>query len=119
MLNVLICGLGGQGVVTLAKTILRLCERRGIRTQSFIFKGSAQRLGSVFAELRLYADPECSSRIPAGAVDVQLALDPGEVRPGVGRTIVNPDNHALGLLAAREGLLPFEPSEFEEEFHVA
>ena len=82
-LNLVIAGIGGQGVHTLARVFHELAEDSGIHCTSAVFKGAAQRLGSVHAELRLFVHggEDCdlySTTIPAGELDLLLGLEPWE-----------------------------------------
>lgn len=78
-LNVLLAGVGGQGVNRLARALMRLCAEAGIPWQGTVAKGSAMRLGAVRAELRIGADPSrFGPRIPPGAADLVLGLEPWE-----------------------------------------
>jgi indolepyruvate ferredoxin oxidoreductase beta subunit len=82
--NILIAGVGGQGVNTLARVIAGLSNAAGIHCTAAVFKGGAQRLGSVHAELRLLGgggdgngEPR-SADIPIGELDLLLGLEPSE-----------------------------------------
>lgn len=78
-LNVLLVGVGGQGVNRLARALMRLCADGGLPWQGTVSKGGAMRLGAVRAELRVGADPSrFGPRIPPGAADVILGLEAWE-----------------------------------------
>ncbi|MCP4745641.1 MAG: hypothetical protein GY874_05790 [Desulfobacteraceae bacterium] len=52
--NLIISGLGGQGVFTLTKALWKLCEMNNIKCQSSTFKGGAQKHGSIYSVLRIF-----------------------------------------------------------------
>ena len=81
--NIQIIGVGGQGVVTLAKLFQNLCLDNGIRCTGSIIKGGAQRLGTVQAALRIFVEETTDYRnysmeIPNGKLDLMIALEPWE-----------------------------------------
>lgn len=82
LVNILVSGIGGQGVVSLSKWIRELAAMSGYCCVGATFKGGAQRMGSVYSELRIYKENKekllISSQIPLGAVDVLIALEPWE-----------------------------------------
>ena len=82
-LNLIIAGIGGQGVNTLTQVFRELAEASGIYCTGVVFKGGAQRLGSVHSEMRLFMNggDDCdmySTNIPAGDLDLLLGLEPWE-----------------------------------------
>lgn len=81
--NVLIAGIGGQGVVTLNQVMIDLCEQKGIFVQGSIYKGGAQQLGSIHSILRLFQDKTDDARnyslqLLDGDLDLMLGLEPWE-----------------------------------------
>lgn len=81
--NMIIAGIGGQGVNTLTRVFIRLCERNHIQVQGSIHKGGAQQLGSVHSILRLFVQADTnyknySTQILAGDLDLILGLEPWE-----------------------------------------
>ncbi len=81
--NMIIAGVGGQGVVTLTQVITSLCEKNNILVQSSIHKGGAQQLGSVHSVLRLFLKPDpdaqnYSTQLLDGDLDLMLSLEPWE-----------------------------------------
>lgn len=95
-LNMIIAGVGGQGVNALTRVFRELCERHDIYSTGSVHKGGAQRMGSVHAELRLFTTEtdDCdmySTEIPRGDLGVLLGLDPWEAlrhRESVGEDTV-------------------------------
>lgn len=83
IINIFITGIGGQGVNSLYRVFLRLCHEKNIYCKSSLFKGGAQRLGSVHATLRLFpgANPDYlwfSSQININELDILIGLEPWE-----------------------------------------
>ncbi len=80
MTNLLIAGIGGQGVNTLANVLAEVCRLSGKNCQYTVHKGGAQSLGTVYAELRVASgnSPVLGSSIPKGKLDVLVAMDPWE-----------------------------------------
>ena len=82
-LHLVIAGIGGQGVNALTQVFRELAEANGIYCTGAVFKGAAQRLGSVHSEMRLFMNggDDCdmySTNIPAGNLDLLLGLEPWE-----------------------------------------
>lgn len=75
-LNIVLCGLGGQGILFMTKVLAEEAVRMGIPVLGAETHGMAQRGGSVVSHLRL-GDTE-SSLVPAGKARFLLALDPWE-----------------------------------------
>src|ERR1017187_2708718 len=81
--NIIIAGVGGQGVNTLTRIVCDICEQKGMKCQSSMFKGGAQRLGSIHSELRIFSDGNpyynfYSSQIKIGDLDLLIGLEPWE-----------------------------------------
>jgi Pyruvate/2-oxoacid:ferredoxin oxidoreductase gamma subunit len=81
--NIIVSGLGGQGVVSLTNTLWKLCELQGWPCQGSVFKGGAQQHGSVVAFLRIFSDhnPDYfrySPQVPDGELDLIFGLEPWE-----------------------------------------
>ncbi|HFC92058.1 MAG TPA: hypothetical protein ENJ51_04520, partial [Leucothrix mucor] len=51
--NLLLAGIGGQGINSLAKVLAEFIMLSGYQCQFTIHKGGAQSLGSVYAEFRI------------------------------------------------------------------
>ena len=79
-MNLLIAGIGRQGINSLAKVLARVCREAGRSCQYTVHKGGAQSLGSVYAEMRIAtgALPVSGAGIPLGKLDILVALDPWE-----------------------------------------
>jgi indolepyruvate ferredoxin oxidoreductase beta subunit len=74
--QLVIAGLGGQGILTLVKLLSQLCEKADIHFMATETHGLSKRGGSVVSFIRMgdYAAP----LIPAGQADTILALDYNE-----------------------------------------
>lgn len=92
--NVLICGVGGQGIVLASKLIAAAAMEEDIPVMSAETIGMAQKGGSVSSFLRL-GEGIYSPLFPEGTADLLLAFEPAEavrmlpyLKPG-GQLIVN------------------------------
>ena len=82
-LNMIIAGIGGQGVNTLTQVFRQLSDLNDIYCTGSVYKGGAQRMGTVHSEMRLFAagDGNCdmySTEIPPGDLDLLVGLEPWE-----------------------------------------
>lgn len=72
--NVLIVGVGGQGVIMMSKIIARICQLHDLQIKQSEVHGMAKRGGSVFSHVR-FGEEVWSPTIPVGEADVLLALE--------------------------------------------
>jgi len=72
--NVLIVGVGGQGVIMISKVLAQLCQRQDLDVKQSEVHGMSKRGGSVFSHLR-FGQIVYSPTIPAGQADVLVALE--------------------------------------------
>ena len=72
--NVLVVGVGGQGVIMVSKVLARLCQIQGFQVKQSEVHGMAKRGGAVFSHVR-FGDQIWSPTIPRGNADVLLALE--------------------------------------------
>jgi len=72
--NVLIVGVGGQGVIMVSKVLALLCQSAGFEVKQSEVHGMAKRGGSVFSHVR-FGKKVHSPTIPAGEADVLVALE--------------------------------------------
>jgi indolepyruvate ferredoxin oxidoreductase beta subunit len=93
-LNILVCGIGGQGVMTAAEVLVQTAIDHGFDVKKSEIAGMAQRGGVVTSHVRLGAKV-LSPVISPGAVDLLIAFELAEalrwsdqVRPG-GWIVVN------------------------------
>jgi indolepyruvate ferredoxin oxidoreductase beta subunit len=73
-INVLIVGVGGQGVIMVSKVLARLCQKLGFQVKQSEVHGMAKRGGGVFSHVR-FGDQVWSPTIPKGEVDILVALE--------------------------------------------
>ncbi len=78
--SIVMTGLGGQGIITLANLISGHASENGLKVSLFNAKGMAQRGGRVTSEIRLSNDPELDfgARISAGKADILVGMEIGE-----------------------------------------
>lgn len=72
--NVLIVGVGGQGVIMVSKVLATLCQRHGFEVKQSEVHGMAKRGGSVFSHVR-FGERVWSPTIPRGEADIVVALE--------------------------------------------
>ncbi len=72
--NVLIAGVGGQGVILVSKVLARLAQLHGLQVKQSEVHGMAKRGGSVFSHVR-FGPQVWSPSIPVGEADVVVALE--------------------------------------------
>jgi indolepyruvate ferredoxin oxidoreductase, beta subunit len=142
VINVLIAGLGGQGIVKASDILAEAAFRAGFDVKKNEVHGMSQRGGSVTSEVR-FGSEVLSPMIPAGEVDYLVALDadqvslhfdllrqggavltPGDIgeASGPGRKSLN-----VAMLGALSRLLPLEENHwldalkalFAEKHHAA
>jgi len=72
--NVLVVGVGGQGVIMVSKVLATLCQGQGFQVKQSEVHGMAKRGGAVFSHIRFGAEV-WSPTIPRGEADVLVALE--------------------------------------------
>ena len=72
--NVLIVGVGGQGVIMVSKVLAIICQIEGHNVKQSEVHGMAKRGGSVFSHVR-FGTEVWSPTIPKGKADVLVALE--------------------------------------------
>lgn len=77
-MNILIAGVGGQGILTIAQAISQTALDRGFHVKQSEVHGMSQRGGSVQAHLRYADHPLHSDLIPHGLADLVIAVEPLE-----------------------------------------
>ena len=73
-LNVLVVGVGGQGVIMVSKLLALLAQKQGYEVKQSEVHGMAKRGGAVFSHVR-FGRRVWSPTIPKGEVDVLIALE--------------------------------------------
>ena len=76
--DVMVAGVGGQGVVSLAAMAAEAARRSGLHVKQTEEHGMAQRGGSVSAQLRIGDEPVHSELIPSGTADLLISMEPLE-----------------------------------------
>jgi indolepyruvate ferredoxin oxidoreductase beta subunit len=72
--NVLVVGVGGQGVIMVSKVVASLCQGRGLQVKQSEVHGMAKRGGAVFSHIR-FGHEVWSPTIPKGGAHVLVALE--------------------------------------------
>jgi indolepyruvate ferredoxin oxidoreductase beta subunit len=86
--NIVVAGLGGQGVLAATDIIAEAALRAGFDVKKSEIKGMSQRGGSVSCDVRFGAQIH-SPMVPAGEADFLLALEPTQIEPN--RHLLRPD----------------------------
>jgi indolepyruvate ferredoxin oxidoreductase beta subunit len=73
-MNVLIVGVGGQGVIMVSKALAWLAQSKGYEVKQSEVHGMAKRGGSVFSHVR-FGPQVWSPTIPKGEADILVALE--------------------------------------------
>ena len=76
--DIILCGVGGDGIVSVAKIISDAALNVGLNVKQSEIHGMSQRGGSVFSHLRLSDKPIFSDVIPEGKADIILSSEPME-----------------------------------------
>ena len=91
--NIVVAGLGGQGVLTATDIIADVALRAGFDVKKSAIKGMSQRGGSVTCDVRFGAHIH-SPMVPAGEADFLLALEPTQLEPN--RHLLRLDGVTIG-----------------------
>ncbi len=78
--NVVVAGLGGQGVLKATEILADVALRAGYDVKQSEIKGMSQRGGSVTGDVR-FGEQVFSPMVPAGEADFLLVLEPTQVEP--------------------------------------
>ena len=76
--DIILCGVGGQGILSIATVIGQAATRAGLYLKQAEVHGMSQRGGDVQSNLRLSSAPIHSDLIPRGAADLIIAMEPME-----------------------------------------
>jgi indolepyruvate ferredoxin oxidoreductase, beta subunit len=101
--NIVVAGLGGQGVITASDIIADAAFRHGLDVKKSELHGMSQRGGSVSSDVR-FGERVFSPMVPTGHADflLVLALDqaqPNAYRLRAGGKLISPDWMTDGALA--------------------
>lgn len=75
--NILVCGIGGQGVMTASEVLAQAALRLGYDVKKTEVAGMAQRGGVVTSHVR-FGPKVLSPAIPAGEADILVGFEPAE-----------------------------------------
>lgn len=81
--NIIVAGLGGQGVLRGTDILAQVALRAGCDVKKSEIKGMSQRGGSVTGDVR-FGDRVFSPMVPAGEADFLLVLESSQVEPNQG-----------------------------------
>ncbi len=76
--DIILCGVGGDGIVSVAKIISDAALNINLYLKQSEIHGMSQRGGSVFSHLRLSDKPIFADVIPEGRADIILSSEPME-----------------------------------------
>ena len=76
--NIIISGVGGQGLLTMASIIDLAAMNLGLNVKHAEVHGMSQRGGAVESHLRISSDEIFSDLIPKGKADIILSIEPME-----------------------------------------
>ncbi|MCL2318822.1 MAG: indolepyruvate oxidoreductase subunit beta [Treponema sp.] len=76
--DVILAGVGGQGVLSVAAIIARAAVEEGLAVRQSEVHGMAQRGGAVSAHLRLADTAIASNLVPRGSADLIISMEPLE-----------------------------------------
>ena len=76
--DIILCGVGGQGILSIATIIGEAATEAGVNLKQAEVHGMSQRGGDVQSNLRLSTDPIWSDQIPTGKADVIISMEPME-----------------------------------------
>ncbi|MBI9098638.1 MAG: indolepyruvate oxidoreductase subunit beta [Spirochaetaceae bacterium] len=76
--DIVLCGVGGQGVLSLAAIIAKGAMMERLHVKQAEVHGMSQRGGAVIATLRISSQEIFSDLIPEGAADMILSMEPLE-----------------------------------------
>jgi indolepyruvate ferredoxin oxidoreductase beta subunit len=76
--DVILAGVGGQGVLSVAAVIARAAVETGCTVRQSEVHGMAQRGGAVLAHLRIADRPIASDLVPQGGADLIISMEPLE-----------------------------------------
>jgi indolepyruvate ferredoxin oxidoreductase beta subunit len=78
--DIILAGVGGQGILTIAYLLDHAAIARGLRFKQAEVHGMAQRGGAVYSHMRISDEPILSDLIPEGHADMILSVEPLEVQ---------------------------------------
>lgn len=113
--NVLLAGIGGQGVMTAAGILAETAIALGHDVKTSPFAGVARRGGPVTCHLR-FGTRVLSPQIPTGGADILIAFEPAEglrwlhmLRPNSGVALINTGRQVPPIVALGHFPYPDDP----------
>ena len=76
--DIILCGVGGQGIISIATVIGEAATIAGINLKQAEVHGMSQRGGDVQSNLRLSTEKIYSDLIPQGGADLVISMEPME-----------------------------------------
>lgn len=76
--DIILAGVGGQGILSIATVIGRAAVANGMYLKQAEVHGMSQRGGDVQSHLRISTEPICSDLIPEGKADLIISVEPME-----------------------------------------
>jgi len=76
--DIILAGVGGQGILSIAASIGMAAIRNGLFLKQAEVHGMSQRGGSVYSSLRISVKPIASDLIPLGQADLIISVEPME-----------------------------------------
>ncbi|MBR6197079.1 MAG: indolepyruvate oxidoreductase subunit beta [Bacteroidaceae bacterium] len=76
--DIILCGVGGQGILSIATVIGEAATEAGLNLKQAEVHGMSQRGGDVQSNLRLSTEPIYSDLIALGKADVVISMEPME-----------------------------------------
>jgi indolepyruvate ferredoxin oxidoreductase beta subunit len=101
-LNIVVCGVGGQGNILVARLIGKSLAKRGYLVTIGETYGASQRGGDVMSHVRLSAHRKYGPLIPPGCAHIVLGLEPLETL----RMLVNYGNSRVASITNTRPILP-------------
>jgi len=77
-LDIIMAGVGGQGILSIATILGEAATRKGLYLKQSEVHGMSQRGGAVESNFRLSTEPICSDLIGTGKADMIIAMEPME-----------------------------------------
>lgn len=76
--DIILCGVGGQGILSIATIIGEAATKAGVNLKQAEVHGMSQRGGDVQSNLRLSTETIWSDLIPKGSCDIIISMEPME-----------------------------------------
>jgi indolepyruvate ferredoxin oxidoreductase beta subunit len=77
-MDIILAGVGGQGVLSIAAMIAEAAHSEGLKVRQSEVHGMAQRGGAVLAHLRISDTAIASDLVPKGSADLIISMEPIE-----------------------------------------